>query len=99
MTVAWTFFRANNVEDAIQALGMMCVPTGSLYIPQTSLLVYILMGMAVLLVCDVLQEMHGRHPLLENKSVVVRFASYLLLIVLILTVGVFDGGQFIYFQF
>lgn len=99
MTVAWTFFRANNVEDAIQALGMMCVPTGSLYIPQTSLLVYILMGMAVLLVCDVLQEMHGRHPLLENKSVVVRFASFLLLIVLILTVGVFDGGQFIYFQF
>lgn len=99
MTVTWTFFRANNVEDAIQALGMMCVPTGSLYIPQMSLLVYILMGMAVLLVCDVLQEMHGRHPLLENKSVVVRFASYLLLIVLILTVGVFDGGQFIYFQF
>lgn len=99
MTVAWTFFRANNVEDAIQALGMMCVPTGTLYLPQTSLLIYILMGTMLLLVCDVLQELQGKHPLLEHKSVVVRFASYLLLIVLILAVGVFDGGQFIYFQF
>ena len=29
----------------------------------------------------------------------IRFASYVVLSMMILSVGVFDGGQFIYFQF
>lgn len=99
MTIAWTFFRANTMDDAIQALGMMFIPSGELYLPQMSLLLYIIMGITILLFCDIIWERKGRHPLLENRYIIVRFVSYIMLTVMILAFGVFDGGQFIYFQF
>ena len=37
--------------------------------------------------------------MLENKYIGVRFLSYIFLTIMILAFGVFDGGQFIYFQF
>ena len=99
MTITWTFFRANTMDDAIQALGMMLIPKGELYLPQMSLLLYIVMGITILLFCDIIWERKGRHPLLENRYIIVRFVSYIMLTVMILAFGVFDGGQFIYFQF
>lgn len=99
MTIAWTFFRANTMDDAIQALGMMFIPSGELYLPQMSLLLYIIMGITILLFCDIIWERKGRHPLLENRYIIVRYISYIMLTVMILAFGVFDGGQFIYFQF
>lgn len=99
MTIAWTFFRANTMDDAIQALGMMLIPKGELYLPQMSLLLYIVMGITILLFCDIIWERKGRHPLLENRYIIVRYISYIMLTVIILAFGVFDGGQFIYFQF
>lgn len=99
MTIAWTFFRANTMNDAIQALGMMFIPKGELYLPQMSLLLYIVMGVAILIFCDIIWERKGRHPLFENRYIIVRFVSYIMLTVMILAFGVFDGGQFIYFQF
>lgn len=99
MTIAWTFFRANTMDDAIQALGMMFIPSGELYLPQMSLLLYIVMGITILIFCDIIWERKGKHPLLENRYIIVRFVSYIMLTVMILAFGVFDGGQFIYFQF
>ena len=99
MTIAWTFFRANTMDDAIQALGMMFIPNGELYLPQMSLLLYIIMGITILIFCDIIEERKGRHPLLENRYIIVRYISYIMLTVMILAFGVFDGGQFIYFQF
>lgn len=99
MTIAWTFFRANTINDAIKALSMMCVPSGELYMPQTSLIIYIFIGCFILIISDILQEIKGKHPLFENKYTIVRFMSYALITVMILAFGVFDGGQFIYFQF
>ena len=78
MTVAWTFFKAHTLGDALLAISKMVLPTGVLYM---------------------LEEKNGKHPLLENDSITIRFASYVVLSMIILSVGVFDGGQFIYFQF
>lgn len=99
MTVAWTFFKANSVEDAFKAVSMMFKPVGHLYLPQISLLVYIIIGCTILFFCDIIQEKKGKHPMLENKYIGIRFLSYIFLTIMILAVGVFDGGQFIYFQF
>lgn len=99
MTVAWTFFKAHTLGDALLAVSKMVMPTGTLYKPDLSVLLYSLMGISVLVVCDVLEERNGKHPLLENDSMTIRFASYVVLSMMILSVGVFDGGQFIYFQF
>lgn len=99
MTVAWIFFKAHTLGDALLAISKMVIPTGGLYKPDLSVLLYGLMGISVLMVCDMLEERNGRHPLLENRSMAIRFASYVTLSIMILSVGVFDGGQFIYFQF
>ena len=41
----------------------------------------------------------GRFSFFNNENWAVRFLSYGFLITIILLIGVFDGGQFIYFQF
>ena len=99
MTVTWTFFKAHTLEDALLAISKMVLPAGVLYKPDLSVLLYGTMGVGVLMVCDMLEEKNGKHPLLENDSITIRFASYVILSMIILSVGVFDGGQFIYFQF
>lgn len=99
MTIAWVFFKSNTIADAFYAVSSMIIPSGNLYIPQLSTLVYCLLGVGLLVITDVIWEKIGRHPLLENRNVVVRFASYVGLAIMILVMGVFDGGQFIYFQF
>ena len=99
MTVAWVFFKANSLQDALVAVQKMVVPIGKLYVPQLSTLLYCIMGLIILIPSDISQERKGYHPLLENKNCIIRFTTYILLAVYILIFGVFDGGQFIYFQF
>ncbi len=99
MTVAWTFFKAQTLSDALIAINKMIIPIGTLYKPDTSVLLYSCLGIVILMTCDILQERNGRHPLLENRHTMIRFLSYIALTTMILTIGVFDGGQFIYFQF
>jgi hypothetical protein len=41
----------------------------------------------------------GKFSFFGNKSIVVRFLSYAFVIILIVLIGILDGGQFIYFQF
>jgi len=99
MTEAWTFFKARSFGDACLAVKKMIIPTGSLYKPDSSTLLYCIIGIIVLAVSDIMEERKGYHPMLDNRSTVIRFASYLLIATLIMTIGVFDGGQFIYFKF
>jgi hypothetical protein len=54
----------------------------------------------MLLFRDFTEEfMPSKFLLFENKRKLVRILSYSLVIILILLIGVFDGGEFIYFQF
>jgi len=53
-----------------------------------------------LLLFEIDQERnHGISSFFMNKSPVIRMATYSFLALVILLIGVFDGGQFIYFQF
>lgn len=99
MTIAWVFFKSNTIADAGYAVKTMLIPTGKLYVPQMSIMLYCLLGVFVLVLSDILWEKKGKHPFLESNCIAVRFASYLGFAMLILLLGVFDGGQFIYFQF
>lgn len=99
MTIAWVFFKSNTIGNAFFAVKMMLVPSGRLFVPQLSTMMYCLIGILVLTICDILWEKNGRHPLLENRNIVMRFAAYTGFVMMILVMGVFDGGQFIYFQF
>lgn len=51
-------------------------------------------------VVDYMDEYHPRRfSLINSKSTIVRWSTYISLVAMILLFGVLDGGSFIYFQF
>jgi alginate O-acetyltransferase complex protein AlgI len=60
---------------------------------------YCLIAMGILISVEFFQEYMPQVKVIGSNSVVVRYTGYLLVLVLILMIGVFNGGQFIYFQF
>lgn len=97
---AWIFFRANSIDDALTIIKRMASISGPVWFGTPSMLIYSIAAICLLFVAEIKQEYFaGRFSLMHNKSWVVRNLTYAFLIILILLVGVFDGGQFIYFQF
>ncbi|MEL7532288.1 MAG: MBOAT family O-acyltransferase [Bacteroidota bacterium] len=95
--IAWVFFRANNIEDAFYALGQILTLNGPLYYKGFFLihLVYAFIAIAILMSVELYQEWGAKRQLFRLPESL----TYAGLIVAILLLGVFDGGQFIYFQF
>lgn len=101
ISFSWIFFRANSLGDALIIIKRIFTTHGSVnFFGDYTLLLYPLMGVAVLLLFELNQEMnHGKSSFFFNKSSLVRIATCSFLLIMILLIGVFDGGQFIYFQF
>jgi len=97
---AWIFFRANNVNDAFSIIKKIAKPGGTVFTENPSMLIYSFMGIFLLLAVELKLEFYkGSFSFFNNKHWVVRNLSYALIVIIILLIGVFDGGQFIYFQF
>ena len=97
---AWIFFRANNVTEAFDIVRKISKFDGRIFIKDPSMIIYSLSAILLLFLVELKQEYYkGDFSFLNNRSWVVRHLSYSFLIMLILLFGVFDGGQFIYFQF
>ena len=97
---AWIFFRANNVTDAFIIIKKISTFNGPVYYGNPSMMIYSFLGIFIVVFVEFKKEYYkGDFSLLSNRSWIVRNLSYALLIILILLIGVFDGGQFIYFQF
>ncbi|MBP6870598.1 MAG: MBOAT family protein [Bacteroidales bacterium] len=97
---AWIFFRANDTREAFKIIHNIIEFNGPFYIGEWQHILYGIIAILVLMVIEFYKEFY------KPDTVPFRFKSwhkeqlaYALLIVLILTIGVFDGGQFIYFQF
>lgn len=98
--LAWVFFRANNVSDGFIIIKKMTTLSGTIFTKNPSMMIYSLLAIALLVVVESKQEFYkGSFTLYNNKHWLVRNLSYAVLVLLILLIGVFDGGQFIYFQF
>jgi alginate O-acetyltransferase complex protein AlgI len=99
--LAWVFFRANTLTDAIYILKAIFAFRGPLFIDgNPSMLIYSFTGIAILIAAELKHEFYkGGVSLFNNSNWVVRNLSYAGVIALILLIGVLDGGQFIYFQF
>ena len=95
---AWIFFRANNVSDAFMIVDKIFTSPGKLFVSMTTFS-YALIGIAILVLKDFKDEYSINFTLSNSKSIVVRYLYYATMISIILLFGVFDGGQFIYFQF
>ena len=79
---------------------MFTLKAGSIYKGEPpTVFGYTVFATVFLLVVEQFQEHYPKMKLLNNSSVVIRYSTYFVLIMLLLMVGVFNGGQFIYFQF
>jgi alginate O-acetyltransferase complex protein AlgI len=97
---AWIFFRANNVSDAFAIIKKIFQFKGPVNIENPSIMIYSISSIVFLFLVESRQEYYrGSFSFFNSRSIIVRNFSYALLIILILLFGVFDGGQFIYFQF
>lgn len=94
------FSRVSNVEEAMSVYFKIFTDWGALFIGGPKNFMYIILGLGILLLKDFMDEfMPTKFLFFENKNKVIRLMAYSSIIILILLFGVFDGGQFIYFQF
>jgi alginate O-acetyltransferase complex protein AlgI len=96
--LAWVFFRANTMQDAMSVITKIFVEPGRLFIDQTTL-VYSFIGLSLLLIKEAKDEFDIKISFSNSNNMVVRYAYYIAIISSIMLFGVFDSSQFIYFQF
>ncbi|HPH89891.1 MAG TPA: MBOAT family O-acyltransferase [Ferruginibacter sp.] len=94
------FFRSQTVEQAFAVIKKIFSFSGSIFKESAVMMLYSFFAIAFLM----LVEMRNEYKLPAftfslRRSFWVRSTWYALLVILILLVGVYDGGQFIYFQF
>lgn len=98
--IAWVFFRAATVQDAFQVIGGMFTKLqGSPYIGDIGIFAFSVVGVLMLIVVEIIQEYYPNVSLLHHRMAPVRYATIVSMVAWIITLGVFDRSQFIYFQF
>ncbi len=97
---AWVFFRAATLHDATHIIGTILTNPGtSLYTGDLGIFAFSILGVSTLFAVDYCREYYPDFTLLNHRVVYVRFATILIMLIYIVSFGVFDGSQFIYFQF
>jgi len=97
--ISQVFGRAVTFDDSIVVFEKIMFEQGTLFLDKTTL-AYAFVGVVLLFLKDFRDEYFpDKIPLFKNRSIVIRFASYLFVALLILWIGILNGGQFIYFKF
>lgn len=95
---AWIFFRANTVDDAFLIVQKITTSlSGDLFV-KWDVFFAVFIGLTVLLLKEFRDEFLS-HKLSFLKKYNLSLVFYAVIVSLILLMGVFDEGQFIYFQF
>jgi alginate O-acetyltransferase complex protein AlgI len=98
--ISWIFFRAASIDQAIYVVKSISSMKGGIFVPaDPEILFYCVFGIVAVLGNEVFYEkVYKNRNLKFNRSA---FSNSIMVvaILLILLIGVFDGGQFIYFQF
>ncbi len=94
------FFRANSTSDAFQIIQKVFSDFGPVFVGKLTTFVFSWFGIISLIIIEFCQEYYPeRFKLINSNKIVIRFLTYATIILIILMIGVFDGSQFIYFQF
>ncbi len=97
---AWIFFRANSFDDAVQLISAISTFGSFPFLGGgINQFAHCLLGILMLFSFELISEVKPKFQLLYNPVRWVRWASAISLVFIILFFGVFNGGQFIYFQF
>jgi hypothetical protein len=99
-SLAWIFFRANSISDALTVVGKICSEPGPLFkgdgIPA---LMLPLMMILILLFKEIKDECSIKLNLMHHSSLWISIPSCAFIVIIILLCAEFNSGQFIYFQF
>lgn len=102
VNLAWIFFRMPTISGSFEIISKMLNNRGSLNIVDiyngTAPIFIVVLGLALLLLNDLVKE-YGIRWFSFLRKPVFQWCWFILLFVLILAIGVLDGGQFIYASF
>ncbi len=101
ITATATYFRALTLADGWYITkSMFTLKPGGLYRSEPpSAFGYALFAIMFLIIVEHIQEFYPNVKIINSDNVVIRYSSYIFLLTIMLMIGVFNGGQFIYFQF
>jgi D-alanyl-lipoteichoic acid acyltransferase DltB (MBOAT superfamily) len=98
--LAWIFFRASNISDAAKAFTKIFTTLGDSLFIKADVIIGAIIALTILFFKEVKDEFFpNKISFISNKNPYIASFSMVLLFLLILLLGVFDSGQFIYFQF
>ncbi|MFZ4058422.1 MAG: MBOAT family O-acyltransferase [Ferruginibacter sp.] len=98
-SVSVIFFKVQTAGTALNILKKMMTTTGSFFLDSTTL-TYAAIGIFLLLLNGIKQAWFPTKWLMfDSRNSMVRYASYLVIVLLIVLIGVLDNSQFIYFQY
>lgn len=98
--LAWVFFRAATVQDAFHMIGaMLSNPGNNVHIGDIGIFAFSITGILLLILTEYTMEYYPDFSLLNHRRLPVRYATIVVMLIFIISLGVFDGSQFIYFQF
>lgn len=98
----WIFFRMPTISEAVGLIGHIFNPASPIMfeIGSRHIFAFIIMGVLILFVKDWTDEFKpNRFQLFNNHHRIIRWITYIIVLVMILLTGVFDAGQFIYANF
>ena len=101
VTITWIFFRANTVADAFTLLhNLKSFGEAPLKGDTSNTMTHCITAILILFAVEYKMEyLPQKFNLINSKYRVIRWSTLIFAIFLILVLGVFNGGQFIYFQF
>jgi hypothetical protein len=94
------FGKTTTINESFLVFNKILFSHGKLFIGQPSTFIFCILGLLMLFINDLTDEYFPNLFLFfNNKNKTIRMLSYSIIIIIILLIGVLDGGQFIYFQF
>lgn len=97
---AWLVFRMPTIADAYECFVRILTDHGALLSPSKKDMVFSFGAILVVMISDIWMERNANSRVLMNsKSKVVRWCTYVVLTLSIVLCGVLDSGQFIYVNF
>lgn len=92
------FFRANSTDDAFYGVSQIFTNQGNVNLLDKFHLFYGIIAVLILFVGEYIVE-YKKVEVTNNNMIRIYSLTSIVLLTIILSMGIFDGGQFIYFQF
>ena len=99
VNIAWVLFRANTISDAVIAVQQMFSPSDFTLVNGKFTAFLVLIVIFIVFVKETIEEFNSNTSSTSNNPLLSNYIWPIFLLVCIGLLGVFDGGQFIYFQF